>query len=92
MYAVYCKDKQGGLQLRLNNRAAHLAFLEGYRDKVVLVGPLMTEDRQSMIGSLLVMDFKERHELDAFLAEDPYAKAGVFEEVEVHPFRKVMPS
>lgn len=91
MYAVYCKDKQGGLQLRLNNRAAHLAFLEGYRDKVVLVGPLMTEDRQSMIGSLLVMDFKERHEVDAFLAEDPYAKAGVFEEVEVHPFRKVMP-
>lgn len=91
MYAVYCKDKQGGLQLRLNNRAAHLAFLENHRDKVVLVGPLMTEDRQSMIGSLLVMDFKERAELDAFLAEDPYAKAGVFESVEVHPFRKVMP-
>ena len=91
MYAVYCTDKKGGLQLRLNNRAAHLAFLENYRDKVVLVGPLMTEDRQSMIGSLLVMDFKERHELDAFLAEDPYAKAGVFEEVAIHPFRKVMP-
>ena len=91
MYAVYCIDKQGGLQLRLNNRAAHLAYLENFRDKIVLVGPLMTEDRQSMIGSLLVMDFKDRAELDAFLAEDPYAKAGVFESVDVHPFRKVLP-
>jgi uncharacterized protein YciI len=91
MFMVHCKDKPGHLQTRLDNRAAHLEHLKAHLDKVVLAGPLQTEDRQGMIGSLLVLDFADRAQLDAFLAADPYAKAGLFESVIVTPFKKVLP-
>ncbi len=91
MFAVNCKDKPGHLQTRLDNRAAHLDYMKANMDKLVIGGPLQTEDRQSMIGSLLVLDFTDRAELDAFLAADPYAKAGLFESVTITPFKKVLP-
>lgn len=91
MFAVNCKDKPGHLQTRLDNRAAHLDYMKANMDKLVIGGPLQTEDRQSMVGSLLVLDFTDRAELDAFLAADPYAKAGLFESVTITPFKKVLP-
>ncbi|RAU23975.1 hypothetical protein CU669_02600 [Paramagnetospirillum kuznetsovii] len=91
MFAVHCKDKPGHLQTRLDNRAAHLEFLKANMDKVVLAGPLQTDDRHGMVGSLLVFDIADRAALDTFLAQDPYAKAGLFESVTVTPFKKVFP-
>jgi uncharacterized protein YciI len=58
---------------------------------VVLAGPLFAEDERTPIGSLLVVDFSSRAELNRFAAEDPYAKAGLFQSVTVRPFRKVFP-
>ena len=52
---------------------------------------MQSDDRQAMLGSVLVLDVTERADLDAFLAGDPYAKAGLFESVTVLPFRKVLP-
>jgi hypothetical protein len=91
MYAVQCWDKQGALQIRLDNRAAHLDFLGAHPEAVTLAGPLLSEDHQTPIGSLLVLNFDDRAQLDAFLAQDPYAKAGLFERVEAVPYRKVLP-
>ncbi len=91
MFAVECRDKKGALQVRLDNRAAHLDFLGQHAQKVILAGPLLTDDHQTPIGSLLVLDFDDRAALDAFLAQDPYAQAGLFERVDVLPFRKVLP-
>jgi uncharacterized protein YciI len=91
MFAVTCKDKPDHLQTRLDNRAAHLAYMAANIGKVVIGGPLQSDDRQTMIGSLLVLDIADRAELDAFLAEDPYAKAGLFESVTVTAFKKVFP-
>lgn len=91
MFVVRCQDKPGHQQVRLDNRAAHLAFLNTHLDRLVLAGPLLSEDRQSMIGSLLVFDIADRAALDAVLAADPYAQAGLFEQVSVTPFKKVLP-
>ena len=91
MFAVKCVDKAGALAVRLENRTAHLAFLGNHPDKVVLAGPLLSDDFQTPIGSLLVLDFADRAALDAFLAQDPYAVAGLFDRVEVMPYRKVLP-
>lgn len=44
-----------------------------------------------MIGSLLVLEVADRAALDSFLADDPYAKAGLFQSVAVKRFRKVFP-
>jgi uncharacterized protein len=91
MFVVHCQDKPGAGQVRLDNRAAHLEFLKANLDKIVMAGPVQTEDRTGMVGSVLVLDFATRAELDGFLAQDPYAKAGLFESVTVLPYKKVLP-
>ena len=91
MFMVLCKDKPGHLQTRLDNRDAHLASMKANVEKLAIGGPLQTDDRQSMIGSMLVLDIADRAELDAFLAQDPYAKAGLFESVTITPYKKVFP-
>lgn len=91
MFIVQCKDKPGHLQTRLDNRPAHLEYVKGFLDRIVVGGPMLTDDGQGMIGSAFVIDMDDRAELDAFLAGDPYAKAGLFESVSVHRYRKVLP-
>lgn len=91
MFIVQCKDKPGHLQTRLDNRSAHLDYVKGFLDRIVVGGPMLSDDGQSMIGSAFVIDFEDRAELDAFLAGDPYAKAGLFESVSVHRYKKVLP-
>jgi uncharacterized protein len=91
MFMVLCKDKPGHLQIRLDNRAAHLEYIRSFGDKLIMGGPLLSDDGQSMIGSMLVFDAADRAEMDAFLAGDPYGKAGLFESVTVHRYKKVVP-
>jgi Uncharacterized protein conserved in bacteria len=91
MFVVHCKDKPGAAQIRADNRPAHLEFLKSYLDRIVMAGPVQTDDRSAMVGSVLVVDFAGRAELDAFLAADPYARAGLFESVTVLPWKRVLP-
>ncbi|HLO75310.1 MAG TPA: YciI family protein [Magnetospirillum sp.] len=91
MFVVHCQDKPGAAQVRLDNRAAHLEFLKANLDRIAMAGPVQTDDRTGMIGSVLVLNFDDRAELDAFLAQDPYAKAGLFAAVTVLPYKKVLP-
>jgi len=91
MFVVRCQDKPGHQQVRLDNRSAHLAFLNTHLDTLVLAGPLLSDDRQAMIGSLLVFNIADRAALDEVLAADPYAKADLFEQITVTPFKKVLP-
>jgi uncharacterized protein YciI len=90
-YAIYGLDKPNGLDVRKANRDAHVAHLRRHLDNIVVAGPLLSEDGATMIGSLIVVDFAEKAELDAFLTEDPYAKAGLFQSVAVRPWKKVLP-
>ncbi|MGE5545828.1 MAG: YciI family protein [Solirubrobacterales bacterium] len=91
MYVVHCQDKPGAAQVRLDNRAAHLDYLKENIAHVVMAGPVQTEDRSGMVGSVLVLDFPDRVALDNFLSRDPYARAGLFESVTVLPYKKVLP-
>ena len=90
MFVVHCKDKPQAQQVRLDNRAAHLDYLKAHAAQVVMAGPVLTDDGQSMAGSVLVLDFATRAELDAFLAGDPYARAGLFESVTVLPWKRAV--
>jgi uncharacterized protein YciI len=90
-YIVHCTDKPGHQDIRLANRAAHLGHLKSILDKVLIAGPTLTEDGQGMTGSLLVLDFATKAEVEAFCAKDPYALAGLFESVVILPYKKVLP-
>jgi uncharacterized protein YciI len=86
---AYCLDKPGALEVRMANRPKHVEYLTSYNDKLLFAGPLL--DGEAMIGSLLVLDVADRAAMDTFLANDPYAKAGLFQSVTVHGVRKAFP-
>ena len=89
-FMAYCLDKAGALEIRMANRPAHVEHLTAWNAKLLFAGPLLDE-KETMIGSLLVLDAADRAEMDKFLADDPYAKAGLFQSVTVHGVRKVFP-
>ncbi|WP_181703413.1 YciI family protein [Chthonobacter albigriseus] len=90
LFAVTCIDKTGHAAVRTDNRSSHLEFLKANADAVKIAGPMLTDDGAGMVGSLLVIEAADRSALDALLAEDPYAKAGLFERIEIRPWRWVI--
>lgn len=90
-FAVICIDKPDHLAVRQANRAAHLQALKGLGDRLVIAGPFLSDDGQAMVGSLLVIEAADRAGIDDFLADEPYARAGLFASVTVRPYKKVLP-
>ncbi|MBS0362892.1 MAG: YciI family protein [Proteobacteria bacterium] len=86
LFMLACFDKPDALQLRMATREAHLAYVRELADKVKLAGPMLDAGDQ-MAGSLFVLECADRAEAEAFNANDPYQKAGVFERVEVRGFK-----
>lgn len=91
LFMIYCVDKPGNGQVRADNRNDHLAYLKSHREQLVAAGPTTTDDGGGMTGSLLLMDFPDRASAECFAENDPYAKAGLFERVEIKPWKKVLP-
>ena len=88
LVALIAKDKPGALQTRKDNREAHLAYIED-TGAVSQAGPLLDADEQ-MIGSLVILDVADMAAAQAWADGDPYAKAGLFESVELIPWKKVI--
>lgn len=87
--AIYCLDKPRHEALRLENRAAHLAYVGGFGAAVRFGGPLLDGTGTHMQGSLLICEFASMEDAKAFCANDPYARAGLFDSVSVHPVKEV---
>jgi uncharacterized protein len=91
LFLLFCVDKPNSLDLRMATREAHLAYV-GERLDVIKVGGPMTDDDGGMAGSFLILDLPDRAAAEAFTAGDPYNKAGLFERVDVKPFRATLGS
>jgi len=90
-FAIVCFDKPNSGEIRKTARPAHLEYLEKHRPQILVTGPMLGDDGETPIGSLLILDFKDRSAAKAFAAGDPYNKAGLFESVSVKAWRKVFP-
>jgi uncharacterized protein YciI len=92
LFIFVCTDKPGCQPLRLANRAAHLDYLQQFAGALFAAGPTLSDDGETMNGSVLILDFPDRAAAEAFAAGDPYAKAGLFESVIIRPWKKVLPA
>ncbi len=97
-YAILARDNPGSLERRLAARPAHLERLAALRDegRLLLAGPLPAIDAEDpgpagFAGSLVVARFGSLEQARAWAGADPYIAAGVYRDVEIHPFRKVLP-
>jgi uncharacterized protein len=88
LHALICTDKPGHLEVRKANREAHLAHLKSDAT-VVQAGPFVNAAGE-MSGSLIVFDTDSREHVEAFAAADPYARAGLFEDVRIEGWNRVI--
>ncbi|NJN51798.1 MAG: YciI family protein [Gammaproteobacteria bacterium] len=91
-FALYCVDKPNSLDLRLATRERHLAYIGKPSVKIVLAGPLLSDDGKTMRGSFFIIDADHVDAVAQFSAKDPYRIAGLFERVDIHGFRQSIPA
>ena len=87
-FALMTKDKPGALQTRLDNREAHLAYI-AETGVVEMAGPVL-DDAGQMCGSLIVLEVADMSAAQAWADNDPYAKAGLFADVTLRAWKKVI--
>ena len=86
LFVFHGLDKVGALEIRKATRPAHLAWVEGLAPRVKIGGPMLSDDGQTPVGSMLVIEAETLGDAKAALAQDPYALAGLWAETSVRPF------
>jgi uncharacterized protein YciI len=97
-YMITGKDNDDSLEKRRSVRGAHIARLELLKaeDRLLLAGPSYNQDMDptgshGFSGSLIVAEFDSLSTAKAWAAADPYVTAEVYKQIEIHPFKKVLP-
>ena len=81
-FIVKAYDGEGMLEKRMAVRPRHLEGMNELGKHIICAGGLL-DDAGKMKGSVLVLEFDSRAELDDYLASEPYITDGVWEKVEV---------
>ncbi|MAX87410.1 MULTISPECIES: YciI family protein [Thalassolituus] len=97
-YAIISQDIENSLPLRKEARPAHLERLEALKNegRLLIAGPHPAIDSEDpgeagFTGSLVVAEFESLEAAQAWADADPYVAAGVYANVVVKPFKKVLP-
>ncbi len=86
LYAMIAKDKPGSGDRRTTTRPVHLDHLTGLGEKLILAGALMGPDGTPE-GSLLVLESDSLEAATKSFMADPFIAAGIFETIEIKPWR-----
>jgi uncharacterized protein YciI len=97
-YMIYAQDIENSLSKRLAARPAHLARLQELNasKRLLVAGPTPAIDSEDpgeagFSGSLVIAEFDSLVSAQAWADADPYITAGVYKEVIVKPYKKVLP-
>ncbi len=85
LFALLCNDKPDHLQTRLDTRPAHLDYLKSLGDTLKFAGPFLDENGKPN-GSLVVVEATDGAAAEKIAANDPYALAGLFQDVTIRPW------
>jgi uncharacterized protein len=86
IYVMRLLDKPDSAALRQRVRPEHKAYVGAVAERIAFAGPLTEDDGLTMIGSLLAIDFASRDAAQAWLAGEPFTRAGLYASAEVHAF------
>ncbi|UVW34514.1 YciI family protein [SAR92 clade bacterium H455] len=97
-YAIISEDIENSLAQRLAARPAHLQRLQELKDdgRLFVAGPhpaidSMEPGEAGFTGSLVIAEFPSLTQAQQWADADPFVTAGVYQQVTVKPFKKVLP-
>lgn len=91
IYIFSLIDKPDSGELRQRVRPEHKACLAAMADRIAFAGPLVSDDGQTMLGSLLAIDFDSREAAHTWLADEPFTRAGLYASTSIHAFVNLWP-
>ena len=91
IYEFRLLDKPDAAALRERVRPEHKAYLARVADRIAFAGPLVRDDGTTMIGSLLAIQFDSRDAVHAWLADEPFTRAGLYASTEIDAFVNLWP-
>lgn len=98
LYAIIGEDVEDSLERRQGARPNHIARLEQLKNegRLVISGPLPALDSEDpgpagFTGSVIIAEFDSLAAARRWADADPYIQAGVYRQVTVKPFKKVLP-
>ena len=99
LYPFICEDAPGTLDKRVATRPAHLARLIAlnHAGRLFVAGAFPAIDSADpgpagYTGSLIVAEFADLREAQAWADAEPFLAAGVYARITVKPFRKALPA
>jgi uncharacterized protein len=76
------------LERRMKARPGHLENVAVLKKRgEFLLGGAILDDNGKMIGSMIIYEFPDRTLLDKCLENEPYIIFGVWEKIDIRPFR-----
>ncbi|MGF1756863.1 YciI family protein [Photobacterium sagamiensis] len=97
-YVIFSQDVENSLERRLSVREKHLARLKDLQaeGRLLVAGPMPAIDSENpgeagFTGSTVIAEFNSLEDAQCWANADPYIDAGVYENVIVKPFKKVLP-
>jgi len=97
-YAIVSEDVENSLEKRQSARPDHLARLEALKQqgRLLVAGPFPAIDSETpgaagFTGSLVIAEFENIEAAQTWADADPYVSAGVYQQVMVKPYKKVLP-
>ena len=83
-WAIYCWDKEGAAETRRALLAAQKSYVENFGERVIGYGHFVSDDGLATLGTSFFMQLPDRAAADAFVANEPLNKAGVYQRIDMH--------
>lgn len=86
LFALICTDKPNSVELRMKVRPDHVAFLNALGSNMKTAGPF-TDEQGAPTGSLVIIEADNLAAAQTIAESDPYAIAGLFQSVDIRPWK-----
>lgn len=87
MYVALLTAKPNTAALRAETKPRHDAYWDEHLGRIRYGGPMLSDDGETRIGQVLVLDVEDRATAEKIVTEDPFVQAGLFESWSIHRFR-----
>jgi len=90
-FVIHAVDRPDALATRAKfyrDHRIHLDQANARQVTVVTAGTLVAPDGETPVGSLFILEAKDRTAVDAFTDSDPYHINGVWQTVDVHYYNR----
>jgi len=88
LYSVYCQDAENTAALREKHLKVHREYLDAWSNRIFFSGPLQSDDAETALGSLFILNVENRAEAERYIDNEPFNKAGIFAKITIRRMRK----